>query len=103
MVVEENGHTPSEASTDSALRRIVHLFTTSDDYCLGFNIRGGKEFGLGIYVSKYDLSLRYSHNNIKVDVDQSLFMSFLVSDWTQADSPSSMASKWVIRYSPLTA
>lgn len=76
MVVEENGHTPSEASTDSALRRIVHLFTTSDDYCLGFNIRGGKEFGLGIYVSKYDLSLRYSHNNIKVDVDQSYIYVF---------------------------
>ncbi|KAM4730161.1 PDZ domain-containing protein 7a [Anableps anableps] len=54
MVVEENGRTPSEASTDSVLRRIVHLFTTSDDYCLGFNIRGGKEFGLGIYVSKLD-------------------------------------------------
>ncbi|XP_056147422.1 LOW QUALITY PROTEIN: PDZ domain-containing protein 7-like [Lampris incognitus] len=54
MVVEENGRTPSEASSDGALRRIVHLYTTSDDYCLGFNIRGGKEFGLGIYVSKLD-------------------------------------------------
>lgn len=54
MVVEESGRTPSEASSDSALRRIIHLFTTSDDYCLGFNIRGGKEFGLGIYVSKYE-------------------------------------------------
>lgn len=54
MVVEESGRTPSDASSDSALRRIVHLFTTSDDYCLGFNIRGGKEFGLGIYVSKYE-------------------------------------------------
>lgn len=54
MVVEESGRTPSEASSDSALRRIVHLFTTSDDYCLGFNIRGGREFGLGIYVSKYE-------------------------------------------------
>ncbi|XP_026165400.1 PDZ domain-containing protein 7a [Mastacembelus armatus] len=54
MVVEESGRTPSEASSDGALRRIVHLFTTSDDYCLGFNIRGGKEFGLGIYVSKLD-------------------------------------------------
>ncbi|XP_035519625.1 PDZ domain-containing protein 7-like [Morone saxatilis] len=54
MVVEESGRTPSESSSDSALRRIVHLFTTSDDYCLGFNIRGGKEFGLGIYVSKLD-------------------------------------------------
>ncbi|XP_026212032.1 PDZ domain-containing protein 7a [Anabas testudineus] len=54
MVVEESGRTPSETSSDSALRRILHLFTTSDDYCLGFNIRGGKEFGLGIYVSKLD-------------------------------------------------
>uniref|UniRef100_H3CTC6 PDZ domain containing 7a n=1 Tax=Tetraodon nigroviridis TaxID=99883 RepID=H3CTC6_TETNG len=54
MVVEESGRTRSEASSDSALCRIVHLFTTSDDYCLGFNIRGGKEFGLGIYVSKLD-------------------------------------------------
>lgn len=57
MVVEESGHTLSEASLDSALRRIVHLFTTSDDYWLGFNIRGGKEFGLGIYVSKYEMSV----------------------------------------------
>ncbi|XP_076022127.1 PDZ domain-containing protein 7a, partial [Genypterus blacodes] len=54
MVVEESGRTPSVVSSDSALRRIVHLFSTSDDYCLGFNIRGGKEFGLGIYVSKLD-------------------------------------------------
>ncbi|XP_055785395.1 PDZ domain-containing protein 7-like [Salvelinus fontinalis] len=54
MVVEESGRTPSDASSDSVLRRMVHLYTTSDDYCLGFNIRGGKEFGLGIYVSKLD-------------------------------------------------
>ncbi|KAJ8013788.1 hypothetical protein DPEC_G00033420 [Dallia pectoralis] len=54
MVVEESGRTPSDASSDSVLRRVVHLYTTSDDYCLGFNIRGGKEFGLGIYVSKLD-------------------------------------------------
>ncbi|KAJ8365296.1 hypothetical protein SKAU_G00141270 [Synaphobranchus kaupii] len=54
MVVEESGNTPSETSSDSALRRIIHLYTTSDDYCLGFNIRGGREFGLGIYVSKLD-------------------------------------------------
>lgn len=52
MVVEDGGRPPSEAGADGALRRIVHLFTTSDDYRLGFNIRGGKEFGLGIYVSK---------------------------------------------------
>lgn len=52
MVVEESGRTPSEASSPGALPRIVHIYTTSDDRCLGFNIRGGKEFGLGIYVSK---------------------------------------------------
>ena len=54
--MEESGRTPSEAGSDGALRRIIHLYTTSDDCCLGFNIRGGKEFGLGIYVSKYELS-----------------------------------------------
>ncbi|KAM9804163.1 LOW QUALITY PROTEIN: PDZ domain-containing protein 7-like [Neosynchiropus ocellatus] len=52
VVEEENGVT--ETGSDSTFRRTIHLFTTSDDYCLGFNIRGGKEFGLGIYVSKLD-------------------------------------------------
>uniref|UniRef100_A0A8C2Q4K6 PDZ domain containing 7a n=1 Tax=Cyprinus carpio TaxID=7962 RepID=A0A8C2Q4K6_CYPCA len=66
MVVEENGRTPSEASSDGALRRIVHLYTTSDDYCLGFNIRGGKEFGLGIYVSKLDPGGLAEQNGIKM-------------------------------------
>lgn len=56
MVVEESGRT--EDGSAGALRRIVHLFTSSEDYCLGFNIRGGKEFGLGIYVSKYEPSGR---------------------------------------------
>ncbi|XP_038152896.1 PDZ domain-containing protein 7-like [Cyprinodon tularosa] len=66
MVVEESGKTPSEASSDSALQRIVHLYTTSDDYCLGFNIRGGKEFGLGIYVSKLDPGGLAEQNGIKI-------------------------------------
>uniref|UniRef100_A0A096MEF1 PDZ domain containing 7 n=1 Tax=Poecilia formosa TaxID=48698 RepID=A0A096MEF1_POEFO len=66
MVVEESGQTPSEASSDSALQRIVHLYTTSDDYCLGFNIRGGKEFGLGIYVSKLDPGGLAEQNGIKI-------------------------------------
>ncbi|XP_060780677.1 PDZ domain-containing protein 7a [Neoarius graeffei] len=66
MVVEENGRTPSEVSSDGALRRIVHLYTTSDDYCLGFNIRGGKEFGLGIYVSKLDPGGLAEQNGIKM-------------------------------------
>ncbi|XP_077481851.1 PDZ domain-containing protein 7-like [Stigmatopora argus] len=66
MVVEESGRTPSDASAASALRRIVHLYTTSDDYCLGFNIRGGKEFGLGIYVSKLDPGGLAEQNGIKM-------------------------------------
>ncbi|XP_061562409.1 PDZ domain-containing protein 7-like isoform X1 [Phycodurus eques] len=66
MVVEESGRTPSDASASSALRRIVHLYTTSDDYCLGFNIRGGKEFGLGIYVSKLDPGGLAEQNGIKM-------------------------------------
>ncbi|XP_040032461.2 PDZ domain-containing protein 7 [Gasterosteus aculeatus] len=66
MVVEESGQTPSDASSGSALQRIVHLSTTSDDYCLGFNIRGGKEFGLGIYVSKLDPGGLAEHNGIKM-------------------------------------
>ncbi|XP_068440095.1 PDZ domain-containing protein 7-like [Clinocottus analis] len=66
MVVEESGQTPSDASSGSALQRIVHLYTTSDDYCLGFNIRGGKEFGLGIYVSKLDPGGLAELNGIKM-------------------------------------
>ncbi|CAL8282014.1 unnamed protein product [Merluccius merluccius] len=67
MVVEESGRTPSEASGSSGgLQRIVHLSTTSDDYCLGFNIRGGKEFGLGIYVSKLDPGGLGEQNGIKM-------------------------------------
>ncbi|XP_023263586.1 PDZ domain-containing protein 7 [Seriola lalandi dorsalis] len=72
MVVEESGRTPSEASSGSALQRIVHLYTTSDDYCLGFNIRGGKEFGLGIYVSKLDPGGLAEQNGIKMG-DQILY------------------------------
>ncbi|XP_068161101.1 PDZ domain-containing protein 7-like [Antennarius striatus] len=66
MVVEESGQTPSDASSGGALQRIVHLYTTSDDYCLGFNIRGGKEFGLGIYVSKLDPGGLAEQNGIKM-------------------------------------
>ncbi|TKS89523.1 PDZ domain-containing protein 7 [Collichthys lucidus] len=66
MVVEESGRTPSETSSGTALQRIVHLYTTSDDYCLGFNIRGGKEFGLGIYVSKLDPGGLAEQNGIKM-------------------------------------
>ncbi|XP_037660127.1 PDZ domain-containing protein 7 isoform X2 [Choloepus didactylus] len=66
LVVEKCSSTPSASSLEDGLRRIVHLYTTSDDFCLGFNIRGGKEFGLGIYVSKVDHGGLAEENGIKV-------------------------------------
>ncbi|XP_051680063.1 PDZ domain-containing protein 7 isoform X1 [Oryctolagus cuniculus] len=66
LVVEKCGSTPSESGSEGGMRRIVHLYTTSDDFCLGFNIRGGKEFGLGIYVSKVDHGGLAEENGIKV-------------------------------------
>ncbi|KAK1333535.1 hypothetical protein QTO34_005920 [Cnephaeus nilssonii] len=66
LVVEKCSSTPSESSSEDGVRRIVHLYTTSDDFCLGFNIRGGKEFGLGIYVSKVDHGGLAEENGIKV-------------------------------------
>ena len=37
-------------------RRVIHLSAEKnmDDF-IGFNIRGGSEYGLGIYVSRYSL------------------------------------------------
>uniref|UniRef100_A0A8C0X084 PDZ domain-containing protein n=1 Tax=Castor canadensis TaxID=51338 RepID=A0A8C0X084_CASCN len=66
LVVEKCSSTPSDSSSEDSARRIVHLYTTSDDFCLGFNIRGGKEFGLGIYVSKLDHGGLAEENGIKV-------------------------------------
>ncbi|XP_069851115.1 PDZ domain-containing protein 7 [Dipodomys merriami] len=66
LVVEKCSSTPSDSSSEYGARRIVHLYTTSDDFCLGFNIRGGKEFGLGIYVSKVDHGGLAEENGIKV-------------------------------------
>ncbi|XP_023444561.2 PDZ domain-containing protein 7 isoform X2 [Dasypus novemcinctus] len=66
LVVEKCSSTPSASSSEDGVRRIVHLYTTSDDFCLGFNIRGGKEFGLGIYVSKVDRGGLAEENGIKV-------------------------------------
>ncbi|MCI4384607.1 hypothetical protein PGIGA_G00040660 [Pangasianodon gigas] len=54
MVVEEGGVSLSESRTDGALCRTVHLHTSLSQPCLGLNIRGGTEYGLGIYVSKLD-------------------------------------------------
>ncbi|XP_066094288.1 PDZ domain-containing protein 7 [Saccopteryx bilineata] len=66
LVVEKCSSAPSDSSSEDGVRRIVHLYTTSDDFCLGFNIRGGKEFGLGIYVSKVDHGGLAEENGIKV-------------------------------------
>ncbi|KAH1168273.1 PDZ domain-containing protein 7 [Mauremys mutica] len=66
LIVEKGGSTPSDSSSEGGVRRMVHLYTTSDDYCLGFNIRGGKEFGLGIYVSSVDPGGLAEQNGIRV-------------------------------------
>ncbi|XP_040599770.1 PDZ domain-containing protein 7 [Mesocricetus auratus] len=66
LVVEKCSPAPWDSGSDDGVRRIVHLYTTSDDFCLGFNIRGGKEFGLGIYVSKVDHGGLAEENGIKV-------------------------------------
>ncbi|KAM3834861.1 PDZ domain-containing protein 7 isoform 3-T3 [Vipera latastei] len=66
LIVERSGSSPSDTSSEIGRRRIIHLYTTSDDYCLGFNIRGGKEYGLGIYVSKVDPGGLAEQHGIKV-------------------------------------
>ncbi|XP_046710829.1 PDZ domain-containing protein 7 isoform X3 [Silurus meridionalis] len=54
MVVEEGGVSLSGSREDGALCRTVHLSTSLSQPCLGLNIRGGTEYGLGIYISKLD-------------------------------------------------
>ncbi|XP_059508935.1 PDZ domain-containing protein 7a isoform X2 [Stegostoma tigrinum] len=65
IIAEKNQDSADSVSEDGA-RRIIHLYTSSDDVCLGFNIRGGKEFGLGIYVSRVDPGGLAEQNGIKV-------------------------------------
>lgn len=48
MVVEESDAPVS----DAALCRTVHLHLSKHQSCLGLNIRGGREYNLGIYISK---------------------------------------------------
>ncbi|XP_075698528.1 PDZ domain-containing protein 7 isoform X2 [Rhinoderma darwinii] len=66
LIVERGSSTPSDSSSEDGMRRIVHLYTSSDDSCWGFNIRGGKEFGLGIFVSKIDPGGIAEERGIKV-------------------------------------
>ncbi|XP_040293480.1 PDZ domain-containing protein 7 [Bufo bufo] len=66
LIVEKGSSTPSDSSSEDGMRRIVHLYTSSDDSCWGFNIRGGKEFGLGIFVSKVDPGGLAEERGIKV-------------------------------------
>ncbi|XP_048464888.1 PDZ domain-containing protein 7a [Rhincodon typus] len=65
IIAEKNKNSADSVSEDG-VRRIIHLYTSSDDVCLGFNIRGGKEFGLGIYVSRVDPGGLAEQNGIKV-------------------------------------
>ncbi|XP_072524027.1 PDZ domain-containing protein 7 [Salminus brasiliensis] len=54
MVVEEGVASFSDSGSDGALCRTVNLQTSLSQPYLGLNIRGGTEYGLGIYVSKLD-------------------------------------------------
>ncbi|XDV43933.1 hypothetical protein PO909_012317 [Leuciscus waleckii] len=54
MVVEESDARVSVYSSDGALCRTVHLNLSHNQPVLGLNIRGGREYNLGIYVSKLD-------------------------------------------------
>ncbi|XP_073452267.1 PDZ domain-containing protein 7 [Aquarana catesbeiana] len=66
LVVEKGSSTPSDSSSEDGMKRIIHLYTSSDDTCWGFNIRGGKEYGLGIFVSKVDPGGLAEERGIKV-------------------------------------
>ncbi|XP_051883646.1 PDZ domain-containing protein 7a [Pristis pectinata] len=65
-IIAEKTQSSADAVSEDGARRIIHLYTSSDDVCLGFNIRGGKEFGLGIYVSRTDPGGLAEQNGIKV-------------------------------------
>ncbi|XP_067858800.1 PDZ domain-containing protein 7a [Heptranchias perlo] len=65
-IIAEKTQNSADCVSDDGDSRIVHLYTSSDDVCLGFNIRGGKEFGLGIYVSRVDPGGLAEQNGIKV-------------------------------------
>ncbi|XP_056627329.1 PDZ domain-containing protein 7 isoform X2 [Triplophysa dalaica] len=54
MVVEESDAPVSVYSSGGALCRTVHLHLSYSHSCLGLNIRGGREYNLGIYISKLD-------------------------------------------------
>ncbi|XP_065128305.1 PDZ domain-containing protein 7 isoform X2 [Paramisgurnus dabryanus] len=54
MVVEEWNAPVSAYSSDGALCRTVHLHLSHSQSCLGLNIRGGREYNLGLYISKLD-------------------------------------------------
>ena len=47
-------HSPAALPyVDGAVQRRVHLSIMNEGQFFGFNIRGGSEYGLGIYVSRY--------------------------------------------------
>ncbi|XP_078268939.1 PDZ domain-containing protein 7a isoform X2 [Rhinoraja longicauda] len=65
-IIAEKTQSSGDIASEDGVRRIIHLYTSSDDVCLGFNIRGGKEFGLGIYVSRIDPGGLAEQNGIKI-------------------------------------
>ncbi|XP_078080473.1 PDZ domain-containing protein 7a [Mustelus asterias] len=65
-IIAEKTKNSTDSMSEDGTRKIIHLYTSSDDVCLGFNIRGGKEFGLGIYVSRVDPGGLAEQNGIKV-------------------------------------
>ncbi|XP_055502962.1 PDZ domain-containing protein 7a [Leucoraja erinacea] len=65
-IIAEKTQSSGDIESEDGARRIIHLYTSSDDVCLGFNIRGGKEFGLGIYVSRIDPGGLAEQNGIKI-------------------------------------
>ncbi len=66
MVVEESDAPVSVYSSDGALCRTVHLHLSQHQLCLGLNIRGGREYNLGIYVSKSVQQQTHTYNRTEL-------------------------------------
>ncbi|XP_076856671.1 PDZ domain-containing protein 7 isoform X2 [Brachyhypopomus gauderio] len=66
LVVEDGAVFLSHNCSDSAVCRTVRLQTSLSQSCLGLNIRGGTEYGLGIYVSKVDAGGLAEQGGIKM-------------------------------------
>uniref|UniRef100_A0A673LGK5 PDZ domain-containing protein n=1 Tax=Sinocyclocheilus rhinocerous TaxID=307959 RepID=A0A673LGK5_9TELE len=63
MVVESSDAPVS----DGALCRMVHLHLSKHQPCLGLNIRGGREYNLGIYISKSVQQQTHAHSHNRTE------------------------------------